>query len=270
MRCFTVDEIVTRGINITAGTTAVPKLIIGEPGKGSAIPVGAEIKKLFGERAIYISRIRELLDRAKTPALEASSHAELHNMFTDAARDDKGLATRLRTAKKANKEYQALPLYLVYARLWAEDCNHHVKLMHANAVGNGDELQIVPGRAHGQTCLVHVVTMAPLDGELWYESSSWAEKVIDTKHGSEVAKEYKEFPPPGIEILSSGWGPNGEINVLLHMQPRSSFRICRSGNFETFGDGPGDPPRHPVMSVSFVRGTLWVNPGESVQRIEAA
>ncbi len=256
MKCYTIFEDMKRGVIVTDRGNNDPRLLIGEC-VTTGIPIGSDHHDAFEKRAEHIERVRALLQRTQNEALREAADRELRHIYDADTQAVSGLHHRV---QRVNGLQNQQP-HLRYAEIWAAE---RPDVMHISAASLSDRngshpVQIVRERQHSSECLVHVATQALPGGTLWYESSAWDEVLVqNAQYGDRVDRVYKSFPPPGVDVIATGEGPNGETHVLVRMKSRSSFRICRSGDFNAIAkDGP---PCYPVLVVVWPGSSLRVFP----------
>lgn len=266
MKCYTIYEEAQRGLIVNASAPGDdPALRVGEPGSCNVIPVSRDLRAVFEERQKFISHIRTLLERCENKDLFEGAERELREELRKAQMETPGLNAQLEEAKRINPKLRGMAPHFVLAHIWGSEYAQSMRVVAADLSDN-EPLRLIKERGDSSTCLVHVATKAPLDGQLWFESSSWDEELEDTRWGKEVTRVYRPFPPPGVEVIATGLGPVGEPEVLLLMQKRASFRICRSGDPKSFGDGPDDPQRYPVLVVVWPGSTLRCFPPKKYEK----
>lgn len=257
MKCYTIDETVTPGLQLSAGIpVGDPILRVGEPGTCMSIPVSREIRAAFEERYKYISRLEKLVSRLEVPELADAANRELIEEMQRAQKDSPHLKDQVEYAMHGNNKLRGLSPHEAFANIWIAAGKEKLRLNYAD-VSDNDPIRLIKDRGHSSECLVHVITKAPLDGKMWLAVNRRPDVEVDTPRGREVRQLDLPFPPPGVRVIAQGYGPGGEHEVLLRMTLKASFRICRSGDPSTFGERlDGEPARYPELLVVWPGSTL--------------
>jgi hypothetical protein len=248
MECWTICETATRGITIaTNDPNKDPVLCVGEPNHGDEIPVSADLRELFERRRERIIQVKDLVEQLLVQDKDSynKADAELRRLlWPDLA------AFCGESPNHPPKDWD----YSDQAVAWCKESALSARL--TSVTLEREPLKLMRLMDQSDCALVHITTLAPIDGQMWYEANTWTEEIVETNRGEEVERTYGEFPSVGVEVLARGHGPQGEPHGLFLMRKKASFRIVRKGDPSTFDDDPNGPQRSPVLVVVWPGSTL--------------